>query len=244
MPALAKSKAEKTLSIFMGREECLLEGGAPNPLKNWQNLEFYGYDCPRTQYVQHPYSQSLTKMAREWGLTLKTLQGWKNSQRWDLLRKNYWAKIADNASESEAASLARTQKSEVIARIGHWKTQREQLLSELRANTVEAVSPTGKKIERRLDPGERAQIAKTIALCEAQLDKCLGMSGLIPDEKKGEPSKLQVNGVIINISTPGQAQSEPKELPQAQVWEALPPVLEAIKPDSPVWGEEKIYGNL
>lgn len=234
-------RTETTLSIFVGRDECLVEGGDANPMKSWRNLENYGYECPRAQYVQHPLQQNLTQMGRDWGVSQKTLIGWKNAQRWDLLRKNHWERIWQDEAGSEAKSLAKTQKSEIIGRISDWKNQRESIKAELRLNTVESISPTGKKIERRLDPSERASLAKTLALIDAQLDKCYGMVGMVKEEIQGAQSKLQANGVIINISAPLQA-SEPIPVlsgpsPGVTVYEALPMLEPVEKPDCPVFEE-------
>lgn len=199
-----------------GRNGCLLDGGEPNPLMVWQNLEAYGYDCPKSQFVLSPQQPSLDNLARVWGVPTTTINKWKAAQGWDIARRKHWGRIAERSAELSQEAIARLQAREIAERIAHWSLQRESVKADLRRGYIETQSSSGKINQVLLSPADKKNLAQTLVLIEEQLDKCMALDEAwkkIKEAQEGnKQDALKANGIVLNLNIAGHAQLNAEQM--------------------------------
>lgn len=195
--SLTNPRKPRNAKRLYGTAKHIAAGGyAPNYEIGKQNVEKYGYVCPRDQYIYGPLELTCGQMGKIWGVDHVTVSGWIKAHKWDEQREDYWVnKPVDEKAivePKQVEGIVLAKQSYLDQALSDFEIMRAKVMEEFLIDVEDRMSASGGVMRLRKSAATR----KAEVESRQKLDEMISV-------KVGMPSKPigSIGGTSIDART-------------------------------------------
>lgn len=174
-----------------------------------RNKRKFGYQTPEEEYIQSEEDPDLNMMARKWGIKRNRLDTVRLKQDWDISRQKYQQeiqKMMDRILKSDVADI----KAKIITEgMNAWAAIQDAAMRAAEKGYSDEMSPTGEMWKREFGPKDYLDVAKTMNLVSANVNKYIKEVEGKDEEEADMVVPLRVTEIVYAATPDPHALPEP-----------------------------------
>ena len=174
-----------------------------------RNRRKYGYKTPEEEYVQMEEDPDLMAIARKWGIAPSRIEEVCSRQNWKGSRQKYRQEIKQMMDRILKSDVADIKAKAISDGIKTWLAIQDATMAAAEKGYSNEVSPTGEQWQRDFGPKDYLDVAKTMNLVTANVNKYIQTIEGEDEEEADSVVPLRVTEIIYATT------ADPKALPEA-----------------------------